>query len=197
MGLAFPLFRPEQHDVSATTISEVMSFCFTKRQVKDWFVKDVAFDDEIRAHLGALHARAVAGALEAWRESAEGCVALCILLDQVPRNLYRGEARAFANDDKALAVTRHALGQGFDRSLPQVQRLFLYLPLEHSETLADQELCVRLVGELDEDPRWVDYSIRHRDIIARFGRFPHRNACLGRASTPEETAFLAQPGSSF
>lgn len=183
--------------MSATTIPEVLSFWFAGRPVSQWFIKDAAFDAEVRAHLSALHERAVAGALEAWRESAEGCVALCILLDQVPRNLYRGEARAFASDDQALAVTRHALAQGFDRALPQVQRLFLYLPLEHSETLADQELCVSLVGGLDEQPKWLEYSLRHREIIARFGRFPHRNACLGRASTPEETDFLAGPGSSF
>ena len=100
-------------------------------------------------------------------------------------------------DARARAVTRHAIERGFDRALAQVKRLFLYLPLEHSESLEDQELCLRLVAALDEDPKWLDYARRHRDIIARFGRFPHRNAVLSRESTPEELAFLQEPGSSF
>ena len=183
--------------MSAAEIARVLDFCFAKRAVKDWFVKDPAFDAEVRASLGPLHERAAAGALAPWRETPEGCVTLCILLDQVPRNLYRGDARAFAWDGQARAVTRHALAEGLDRGLPQVQRLFLYLPLEHSEDLADQELCVRLMGALDAEPEWLEFARRHREIVARFGRFPHRNAALGRASTPEETAFLAEPGSSF
>jgi uncharacterized protein (DUF924 family) len=122
---------------------------------------------------------------------------LCVLLDQVPRNLFRGQGRAFASDAAARAIAREAIDQGFDRNLPQPQRLFLYLPFEHSESLADQDESVRLIGALDENPTWKDYAIRHRDVIARFGRFPHRNAALGRRNTAEETAFLATPGSSF
>ena len=179
------------------TIAEILDFCFAEGPVKRWFVKDPAFDAAVRARLASLHDAAVDGQFDDWRETPAGCVALCILLDQVPRNVFRGTAAAFASDPQARAVTRHALAQGFDRDLPQVQRLFLYLPLEHSEDLADQELSVQLIGALDEAPEWLDYAIRHRDIIARFGRFPHRNAALGRASTPEEEAFLTQPGSSF
>jgi uncharacterized protein (DUF924 family) len=115
----------------------------------------------------------------------------------VPRNLFRGDARAFAADAKALAVTKRALEAGLDKKLRQVERMFLYLPLEHCEDLADQELCVTLIGGLDENPNWHDYAIRHRDVIARFGRFPHRNVALGRVDTPEEEAFLKEPGSSF
>jgi uncharacterized protein (DUF924 family) len=139
----------------------------------------------------------VSGDFDHWRETAAGCVALCILLDQAPRNLFRGDPRSFASDAAARAVTRHALARGLDRDLPQEQRAFLYLPLEHSENLADQEACVRLFAGLDENPDGLDYAVRHRDIIARFGRFPHRNAVLGRTSTPEETEFLTQAGSSF
>lgn len=180
-----------------TALTDVLNFCFAEGPSDRWFTKDPSFDGEVRARLAELHMQAASGAFDAWRESADGCVALCMLLDQAPRNLFRGDARAFATDRQALAVTRHALAQGFDRELPQVKRMFLYLPLEHSESLADQDLCVRLVSALDEDPRWLDYAVRHREIIARFGRFPHRNAVLGRTSTAEEEAFLKQPGSSF
>lgn len=183
--------------MSSATISDILGFCFAEGPAQRWFEKDPAFDAQVRARLAGWHDMAAAGKLDHWRETAEGCVALCILLDQVPRNLFRGDARAFACDAEARAVTRHALAQGFDRALPQVQRLFLCLPLEHSEDLADQELSVRLIGELDEDDRWLDFAVRHRDIIARFGRFPHRNAAFGRASTLEEAEFLAQPDSSF
>ena len=180
-----------------TSISDVLDFWFAPGQEARWFEKNEAFDVEVRTRLGALHEAVAAGGLEAWGQSAEGCLALVLLLDQVPRNLFRGEPRAFATDAAAVAVTRHALAQGFDRGLTQVQRLFLYLPLEHSEDLADQEDCCRLVADLTEKPEWADYARAHRDIIARFGRFPHRNATLGRSSTEEETAFLAEPNSSF
>ncbi len=182
---------------SGAVIADILGFCFDEGPSRRWFMKDSAFDAEVRTRLAGLHETAAAGDFESWRETAAGCVALCILLDQAPRNLFRGHARAFQTDPQALAVTRHALAQGLDRGLPQVQRVFLYLPLEHSEDLADQEHCVRLIGELDEDPGWLDYAVRHRDIVARFGRFPHRNAILGRDSTPEEVEFLTQPGSSF
>lgn len=184
-------------DPSAATIEGVLSFWFDEHTVEDWFTKSPAFDRACRERLAELSARAASGALDHWRDSPEGCVALCILLDQVPRNLHRDDARAFATDAIAREITRHALSRGLAEHLPQVQRMFLYLPLEHSESLDDQELCVRLMGELDQDPAWRDYSVRHRDIIARFGRFPHRNAILGRDSTPEEVEFLSQPGSSF
>jgi uncharacterized protein (DUF924 family) len=139
----------------------------------------------------------MAGELDAWAAGARGALALVILLDQVPRNLSRGDPRAFAGDAKALAVTKDALGRGLDRELSQAERMFLHLPLEHCEDLRDQELCVELMGRLDENPKWRDYALRHRDIIKRFGRFPHRNAALGRESTAEEEAFLQEPGSSF
>ncbi len=178
-------------------IDEILDFCFAEGAVDNWFTKDPAFDRRVKARLLADHELAAAGDLDFWQDSAEGCLALCILLDQVPRNLFRGDPRSYATDAKARAVTHRALESGFDRDLPQTQRMFLYLPLEHSEALAEQRLSVRLMGKLDQDPRWLDYALRHRHIVARFGRFPHRNAILGRATTAEEETFLSQEGSSF
>ena len=176
---------------------DVLAFWFAEGMNERWFKSDEAFDREVRLALKALYEQAAAGRLNDWRESARGALALVILLDQVPRNLFRGDPRAFATDAQALAVTKGALAKGLDQELRQVERMFLYLPLEHCEDLADQELCVQLIGALDENPDWCDYARRHRDIVARFGRFPHRNAVLGRESTPEEAAFLKEPGSSF
>ena len=180
---------------SGVTIEGILGFWFDGRSIEDWFTRNPDFDRACRERLAEVSAQAASGALDHWRDDPAGCVALCILLDQVPRNTYRDDARAFATDAAARAITRHALDRGFADHLPRVQRLFLYLPLEHSESLEDQELCVRLMGE--QDPAWRDYAVQHRDIIARFGRFPHRNAVLGRDSTPEEIEFLKQPGSSF
>ncbi len=179
------------------TIAGIIDFCFVAGPAQRWFAKDPAFDAEVFSRLSALHVAAVAGELDSWRDTAAGCLALCILLDQAPRNLFRGDPRSYASDAAARAATRHALERGLDLDLPQEQRVFLYLPLEHSEDLADQEDCIGLMSVLDENPEWAAYARQHRDIIARFGRFPHRNAILGRASTPEEAKFLTQPGSSF
>ncbi len=178
-------------------MAEVLGFWFGPGMKERWFKKDPAFDAEVLARLGALHDKAAAGELGDLRDSALGCVALVVLLDQVPRNLFRGQARAFATDAAARALTGHALAQGFDAALTQDQRGFLYMPLEHSESLTDQDLSLRLTAMLVEDPGWHEWALPHRDIIARFGRFPHRNAALGRQSTPEELAFLEQPNSSF
>jgi uncharacterized protein (DUF924 family) len=167
---------------------------------EQWFKKDEAFDAMLRERFEALHRRAAAGELDDWMSSPEGCLALCLLLDQVPRNIYRGRPEAFATDPKARAVAHHAVERGFDQRVLPVQRWFLYLPLEHSERLEDQDLSVQRFEGLPESPGravGIDYARRHRDIIARFGRFPHRNAVLGRESSPEEERFLQEPGSSF
>ncbi len=176
---------------------QVLDYWFAPGMAARWYVKDAGFDGEVRARLLPLHERATAGELEPWRAGARGCLALVILLDQVPRNLYRDDPRAFAKDAQALAITHRALERGLDRELSQIERLFLYLPLEHCESLEEQQLCCELVGALDENPEWHDHAIQHRDIIARFGRFPHRNAALGRQTTPEEAAFLIEPAPSF
>jgi uncharacterized protein (DUF924 family) len=165
-----------------------------------WFRKDDAFDAEIHRRFLPLWQRARRGELDAEVQDALGALALLIVLDQFPRNLFRGQADAFATDAQARALSKTALQQGWDTLLPPVARWFVYLPLEHSEDLADQELSLRCYESLPDSPGRagvIDYAHRHYEIIARFGRFPHRNAALGRQSSTEETAFLRQPGSSF
>lgn len=167
---------------------------------KAWFEKNVGFDEEIGRRFGARLDAAASGQLDGLAAFPDGALALCVLLDQFPRNLFRGQARAFAYDAKARDVARGAIERGFDLVLSPVERVFLYLPFEHSEDLADQKRAVTLFQSLPAMPgrrEYLDYAVRHRDVIARFGRFPHRNAALGRPSTPEEAAFLEQPGSSF
>ncbi|MGB3135874.1 MAG: DUF924 family protein [Nodosilinea sp.] len=170
-----------------------------QRQV--WFKKDKAFDDEIRRLFLEDVERAAAGELVAWREEPRSCLALLLLLDQFPRNLFRGDARSFATDRAALDVANHGITQCFDQQVIPVERIFFYLPLEHSENLADQERCVELVRSLaashPELKSYLDYAQRHRDVIQQFGRFPHRNEILARETTPAEADFLLQPGSRF
>jgi uncharacterized protein (DUF924 family) len=186
------------------TAAEVLLFWFgapPQRGRRDprWFGKDESFDRECRAFL-PLHQEALMGKLKAWKAHAASCLAFILLTDQFPRNMFRGTARAFASDAIALDAARHAVAQGFDRAMLPVERLFVYLPFEHSEALADQERACELSKPLEAFPETSDayrYAVAHRDIIVRFGRFPHRNALLGRASTPEEVEFLKTPGSSF
>ena len=165
---------------------------------KIWFQKDDAFDTRCAAFADTL-AQAKQGALDHWAATPRGALALVILLDQFSRNLHRGTAEAFAADPKARAVARAAIQARFDQALTPVERLFLYLPFEHAETLADQDESVRLFetlrSALSDDT--IDYAHRHRDVIRRFGRFPHRNAALARPNTPAEDAYLAEPGAGF
>ncbi|MXP61754.1 DUF924 domain-containing protein [Roseomonas sp. M0104] len=169
-----------------------------------WFQRDEHFDAAIRTRFGALLAPARDGELDAWASRPEGTLALLLLLDQFPRNLCRGRSDAFASDPHARAVARRAvLEQRQDLALPPVARTFLYLPFEHSEAMADQDLSVALFEGLRDDPAHrapggtIDYAWRHRRVIRRFGRFPHRNAVLGRTSTPEESVYLTLPGAGF
>lgn len=153
-----------------------------------WFEKDDAFDAEIRARFLATYEAAVAGRL-AWDETPDGALALVIVLDQFPRNMFRDSARAFAADPLARAVASRAIERGFDQVAAPSERSFFYLPFEHSEALADQERCIalnRAAGDADA----VKWAELHANIIRRFGRFPHRNQALGRATTPDEQAFL-------
>lgn len=159
---------------------------------KAWFAKDAGFDERCRAFLPA-HEAAAAGALDAWIGASRSSLALVLLLDQFPRNLFRASARAFASDAKAREVARAAIAAGHDQLVDPILRLFFYLPLEHSEDLADQDECVRLFKAAG-DANDLRFAEQHRDIIRRFGRFPHRNAALGRESTAEEMAFLASGG---
>jgi len=158
-----------------------------------WFKKDTAFDDEIRARFLQTHEAAARGELAAWEETREGALALVIVLDQFPRNVFRGSPRAFDADPLALAVATRAIGSGFDLQLPVQERAFFYLPFEHSERLADQERCCELFRATG-DADLLKWAELHADIIRRFGRFPHRNAVLGRTTTPDEQAFLDSGG---
>lgn len=175
----------------------VLDFWFVESGPDDWFTRSDDFDRACRDRFLATHEAAASGALDGWAAGADGALALVILLDQLPRNMFRGSPRAFATDPQARATARAAIAAGFDMAVPQARRPFFYLPLEHSEDLADQQDCVALMKERVESPVMVDYAEQHLAIIARFGRFPHRNEVLGRASTPEEIEFLKQPGSSF
>jgi len=158
-----------------------------------WFKKAVAFDEAIRLKFEPTHHRAARGEYDAWAETPEGALALLILLDQFPRNLYRNSAHAFATDPKARSIALAAIEKGFDRQVESLMRNFFYLPFEHSEDLADQDYGVVLCAETGE-PDDLKWARLHRDIIARFGRFPHRNAALGRTTTPEEQEFLDEGG---
>lgn len=163
-----------------------------------WFGGGAAFDALVAQRFSGLYARARERVFDDWVLEARSALALVIALDQLPRNLFRGTARAFESDAHALEIAERALQDRFHRSLKPEEQLFLYLPFEHSESLFDQERAVALFSAMEGgDPTWLDYARRHRDIIARFGRFPHRNALLGRKSTPDEEAFLKTPGSSF
>ena len=180
-----------------------------------WFKKDAAFDADLRSRFGALHAEAAAGRLSAWEGTPLSSLALVIVLDQFSRNLFRGWPASFACDAAALALAKRMVAHGVDVSddvgggdggndadgaLLPVMRSFVYLPFEHSEHLADQDEAVRLFTLLTQYPDTaglLEWAQKHCDVIRRFGRFPHRNAILGRASTPVEIAFLQQPGSSF
>jgi uncharacterized protein (DUF924 family) len=177
-------------------VREVLDFWFDEPSKAHWFKPSAAFDRAVSERLGDLHERAATGELDAWRSSAEGCLALCILLDQAPRQLFRCQARAFATDEQALAIASRALAEGFDRQMPVDQRLFLYLPFMHSERIPDQERCIALF-DTEELRDKLSHAIEHADIVRRFGRFPHRNAALGRVSTAEEEAYLRDGGKRF
>jgi uncharacterized protein (DUF924 family) len=188
-------------------VREVLDFWFGQegdpeygRFRDEWFRKDPAFDARVTRQFFGLYEEADAGDLDGWRDDAESCLALVLVLDQFPRNMFRGDGRTHAADSKALEASRHAVEHALDRELPAFQRMFLYMPFMHSEDLEDQrrsvELFERLAGEAGA-PDVVSYAVAHRDIVERFGRFPHRNEILRRETTPEEAAFLTTEGSSF
>jgi uncharacterized protein (DUF924 family) len=178
--------------------NEVLEFWFDPANRRYWFEASSEFDELVRQRLAHLYADAVEGCLDHWKDNPDGALALCILFDQVPRNIFRGSAHAFATDPQALSVARHILELGFDRSYPtDDHRVLCYLPFEHSEDIEDQRLAVRLLSERTADQCSIEYARRHLEVVIRFGRFPHRNAVLGRSSTSAELEFLKIPGSSF
>lgn len=196
-------------------IDEILQFWFgeldalgraSAEQRKRWWTKSEDFDQEIRTRFSGDYDAVIAGERESWRRSARGALAYIIVIDQLSRNMFRGTAKMFAADPLAREACVEGLSRQFDRELAFDERVFFYLPLEHSESLDDQDWCLRLFeamvdqapAPLKEDAEYyLDFAARHRSIIERFGRFPHRNAILGRASTPEESRFLEEPGSSF
>ena len=167
---------------------------------REWFRKTEAFDAQIRARFVPTLEAGAKGLLDDWQREPHSCLALIVVLDQFPRNLFRRSQRSFATDSRALTTARHAVASGFDTGLRVVERWFVYLPFEHAEDLSAQHESLRLYDALAADAasaETIDYAHRHCDVIARFGRFPHRNSILGRQSTLEEIEFLKQPGSSF
>ncbi|RQP24816.1 DUF924 family protein [Piscinibacter terrae] len=182
---------------------EVLDFWFGPNdEVRaEWFRKDAAFDAEIERRFGSLIVQAIAGGLDAWQAAPDPALARIVVLDQFTRNTRRNRADAFEGDALALAGARAMVAAAFDLAVSAVRRPFVYMPFMHAEGLEAQDECVRLFTELARLSSGaesnLDYAHRHRVIIERFGRFPHRNAALGRPSTPEETEFLKQPGSGF
>lgn len=183
--------------MNQSSATAILDFWFTELSPQAWFTKDNALDERIRSRfLGIYDHLANTALIAPLLAPPDTTLAALIALDQFPRNMFRGSARMFDSDAKALDLARRALDAGTDRQVATARRLFFYLPFEHSEALTDQDLSVALFEQLG-DPHYRRYAIAHRDIIARFGRFPHRNEILKRPSTAEELAFLAQPGSSF
>ena len=171
----------------------VLGFWFAPESRKRWFRSTPACDARVRHRLAGLWRAARAGRLQHWEDSARGVLALVVVLDQVPLNAFRGRPEAFSTDRLAREVADRAIGRGLDRDLTAQEKRFLYLPFMHSERLSDQDRALGLfeaAGRADS-ARWARH---HRSIVERFGRFPHRNTALGRASTPEEVAWLARPG---
>lgn len=177
-------------------VDEVLDFWFSESTAEDWFRKDDALDDLMRRRFLALHQALMQEPVMADGTNPRVILAKIIVFDQFSRNMFRGTPRAFASDTLALTLARSAVNHGLDRDMTKDERLFLYLPFEHNENIDDQRLSVALIEKLG-DAELTHYAVAHRDIINRFGRFPHRNAILGRVSTGEEVEFLTQPGSSF
>ena len=186
---------------------EVLDFWFGREDDQEygqfreeWFRKDPEFDARVTKQFADLYEEAVAGGLDGWRDDARSCLALVIVLDQFPRNMFRGEGRTHAADGVALESSKYALEHALDRELPAFQKMFLYMPFMHSENREDQRRSVELFQLLADEPGAPDvtsYAAGHREIVERFGRFPHRNGILDRETTPEEAEFLKTEGSSF
>ena len=190
-----------------STPQEILDFWFGREGEEGygefreaWFTKDPEFDREIRDRFEPIYEEAAAGGLDHWKSEARSCLALILVLDQFPRNMYRGDPRMYAADGKAREAARYAVEHAYDRELSPYERLFAYLPFEHSEELDDQRLSVELFRGLATEMGSEDllgYAVRHLEIVEQFGRFPHRNETLGRRTTPEEAEFLRGRDSSF
>jgi uncharacterized protein (DUF924 family) len=180
----------------SAAIDEIIDFWFGELTPKDWYRHNPELAAGIETRFGKVYDELKAGVPAGWLGEPEGFLAAIIVLDQFPRNMFRDDARAFATDPSALALAKRAIAEGIDRKLAPEQRAFVYLPFQHAEDAGDQTRSVELFTALG-NPRNLDFALRHQEIIERFGRFPHRNAALGRTATGEEEAFLGTPGSSF
>ncbi|WP_419914914.1 DUF924 family protein [Hoeflea sp.] len=174
----------------------VISFWFDELTPKDWFTKSETLDRDIAERFGPTHLALAGKVPQEWWSSADAVLALILVFDQFPRNIYRDTPLAFATDGLALREAKTAVDAGLDQLVDADRRIFFYMPFEHSEVLADQDQAVELISRMDNE-EFLRYAHAHRDVIVRYGRFPHRNAMLGRENTAEETAYLAQPGSGF
>ena len=180
------------------TQNEVLHFWFEDSSPDQWFTKNSDFDDDIRARFESDYNMAMEGIYDGWMDTPKGCLALIILLDQFPRNMFRGRVQMFAGDDKALEVAKCVVEKGFDKDMTLHEKVFAYLPYEHSENLDDQKTSLDLFAPTKkDDPTFYDYAKHHYEVIKKFGRFPHRNAILERQNTRLEEEYLAKPDSGF
>lgn len=178
------------------TPGDVLDYWFTELTPEDWFKGGEALDAAITKRFRDTHLPLARAVPSAWRADAEGTLALILVFDQFPRNIYRGTPLAFATDQLALREARHAVEKGFDQAVAEDRRVFFYMPFEHSENLSDQNRSVELISKLG-DETYTQYAESHRKVIEKYGRFPHRNAILGRTSTLAEERYLAEPGAGF
>lgn len=180
------------------TKSEVLSFWFEESTPQQWFQKNESYDEEIRDRFMVTYDMARKDLCIDWTRDVDGVLALCLILDQFPRNMFRDTPKSFETDGKALLIVKEALHKGYDALLNPVKRRFMYLPFMHSENLTEQKRSVSLFKAMEEtDPVTYDYAIKHYEVIEKFGRFPHRNATLDRESTEEELNYLSIPGAGF
>jgi uncharacterized protein (DUF924 family) len=180
------------------TRQDIIQFWFSETEPHQWFDKNDEFDALIRARFLMNYEMACEGLCDHWQNEADGALALCIVLDQFPRNMFRGDTQSFASDEKALFTAKNAVSKGFDKILKPLKRGFLYMPFMHSENINDQKKSVAFFKTMiDDNPMGYDYALKHLDVIQKFGRFPHRNVVLGRENTPQEQEYLALPDAGF
>lgn len=178
--------------------SDILDFWFVQTQPQQWFQVNEEFDEAIKDRFGEAYQLAADGVYDDWKNDADGALALILLLDQMPRNMFRGTPKAFATDGKALVISKYAISKGLDQVLSSQKRRFIYLPFEHSENLNDQRRSVELFEKTkNDDPLGYEYAVKHYDVIEKYGRFPHRNKILGRDNTSEEEEYLSQPDAGF
>jgi len=183
-------------NISRITHQDIITFWFKTLEPKQWFIKDAALDKHISQHFHVIHDAAWRGELYMWRETPEGRLAEIIVLDQFPRNMFRDTVKAFASDNLALILAQEAIRQGDDQRIDIEQRAFMYMPYMHSESAMIHKQAEQLFSQPGAEYNY-EFELKHKAIIDKFGRYPHRNAILGRTSTPEEIAFLKQPNASF